>query len=131
MGNAAGHAVDFTGTGAGVGTGSNYSACVRTFTGHQNQKNFVGMSVTPTGHVACGSEDNAVYLYARCVPTPIARQSLAVPAFQRGGGGGGGGQVTNDKPGLFVSSVAWSPDGCQMIAANSCGAVKIMEIDSN
>ena len=33
-----------------------------------------------------------------------------------------------DKPGLFVSSVTWSPSGRMLVAANSCGAVKIMEL---
>jgi WD40 repeat protein len=50
--------------GSTPGSGGN-SACIRTFTGHQNQKNFVGMSVAPDGHIACGSEDNTVCLYAR------------------------------------------------------------------
>jgi protein suppressor of PHYA-105 1 len=31
---------------------------------------------------------------------------------------------------LFVSSVTWSPDGRRLIAANSCGAVKVLEIDN-
>jgi hypothetical protein len=61
----------------------------------------------------------------RCVPTPIAKQSLSVTAMfnnmdggggSGGGGGGGGGgagmpAAGGERPGLFVSSVAWSPDG--------------------
>lgn len=31
-----------------------------TFTGHVNEKNFVGLSVTSDGYVACGSENNQV-----------------------------------------------------------------------
>jgi WD40 repeat protein len=30
-----------------------------TFTGHRNQRNFVGLSVSPDGHILCGSEDNS------------------------------------------------------------------------
>ena len=98
-------------------------ACVRTFAGHVNAKNFVGLDVAADGHVACGSEDNTVCLYARCVPTPIAKQSLAVTAA----GVSGGEAAPGEKPGLFVSSVAWSPDSRRVLAANSCGAVKILE----
>ena len=32
------------------------------FTGHQNEKNFVGLS-TDGEYIACGSEDNSLYLY--------------------------------------------------------------------
>lgn len=30
-----------------------------TYTGHRNQRNFVGLSVSPDGHILCGSEDNS------------------------------------------------------------------------
>ena len=32
------------------------------FTGHQNEKNFVGLA-TDGEYIACGSEDNSLYLY--------------------------------------------------------------------
>ena len=32
------------------------------------------------------------------------------------------------KPGLFVSAVAWSPTGDRILAANSCGAVKVLQL---
>ena len=38
------------------------------------------------------------------------------------------GNAEGDKPGLFVSSVRWAPVGGMLVAANSCGAVKIMEM---
>ena len=34
-----------------------------TFTGHQNERNFVGLSISPSGFIACGSENNRVYCY--------------------------------------------------------------------
>jgi hypothetical protein len=29
---------------------------------------------------------------------------------------------------LFVSAVAWSPAGDRILAANSCGAVKVLQL---
>ena len=124
---------------AGDKSGDGNPACLRTFRGHVNRKNFVGMSASSAGHIAVGSEDNTVCVYAKAVPAPIARHSLAVTAaFSNHGAGAGGAQSTTaaagggsgdgDKPGLFVSSVTWSPSGRMLVAANSCGAVKIMEL---
>ncbi|KAH9308787.1 hypothetical protein KI387_036698, partial [Taxus chinensis] len=39
-------------------SGGSNSACTLTFTGHSNEKNFVGLSVTE-GYIACGSETNS------------------------------------------------------------------------
>ena len=112
------------------GEGAN-PACLRTFTGHVNRKNFVGMSVSADGHIAVGSEDNSVCVYTKAVPKPVARQSLAVTAAFSNQGAGPVPPVAaaeSDKPGLFVSSVTWAPVGGMLVAANSCGAVKIMEM---
>ena len=46
--------------------------CLRTYTGHVNEKNFVGLSVTSDGRIACGSEDNTVRMYAKFAPLPVA-----------------------------------------------------------
>lgn len=37
--------------------------CSNTFSGHYNERNFVGLSVHPDGYIACGSENNTVYCY--------------------------------------------------------------------
>lgn len=52
---------------------------VRTFTGHKNQRNFVGMSVHDD-FVACGSETSEVYVYFKVTgrhPDPTATSPLA------------------------------------------------------
>ena len=49
-----------------------YNKCA----GHLNERNFVGMSVTSDGYIACGSEDNAIYTYYRTLPMPLARPRL-------------------------------------------------------
>ena len=42
-----------------------------------NERNFVGLSVTPDGYIACGSEDNSVYTYFATLPTPLARHRFS------------------------------------------------------
>ena len=109
--------------------------CVRTFRGHVNRRNFIGLDVSRGGRIACGSEDNTVRLFSKSVPSPIATQSLAVTAaFSDGYGTVGGADgygpesAAEPKPGLFVSAVAWSPAGDRILAANSCGAVKVLQL---
>jgi len=113
--------------------------CVRTFAGHVNRRNFVGLDVAHgSGRIACGSEDNTVRLFSKSVPSPVATQSLAVTAAfgdgygtgtgASGGHGGGHGAAADAKPGLFVSALAWSPSGDRILAANSCGAVKVLQL---
>ena len=45
--------------------------------GHVNERNFVGLSVTADGYLACGSEDNAVYAYHAGLPAPLAHHRFA------------------------------------------------------
>lgn len=44
--------------------------CSRTFNGHANEKNFVGLSCNDD-YIACGSENNSVFLYYKHVSKPI------------------------------------------------------------
>jgi E3 ubiquitin-protein ligase RFWD2 len=46
------------------------SSVQRTFQGHQNEKNFVGLS-TSEEYIACGSENNAVYVYYKEMGIPM------------------------------------------------------------
>jgi len=39
---------------------------VRTFRGHKNEKNFVGLSVN-NEYIACGSETNEVFVYHKVI----------------------------------------------------------------
>ena len=44
-------------------------ACSMTYTGHLNERNFVGLSVTAEGYIACGSENNTAFCYYKvCAP---------------------------------------------------------------
>ena len=44
--------------------------------GHMNERNFVGLSATADGYIACGSEDNAVYTYYKTLPMPLASHAF-------------------------------------------------------
>lgn len=76
--------------------------------GHSNGRNFVGLSASKD-FFACGSEDNAVYVY---------HKGLAGPVVRYGFGSGGG----------FVSTVAWKPDSPWLVAATNTGNVEIVEL---
>ncbi|GAX77117.1 hypothetical protein CEUSTIGMA_g4563.t1 [Chlamydomonas eustigma] len=52
------------------------TACVRTFTGHVNERNFVGLS-TCGDMIACGSESNEVHLYHKAVAGSLGSYSFS------------------------------------------------------
>ncbi|PXF44200.1 E3 ubiquitin-protein ligase COP1 [Gracilariopsis chorda] len=96
----------------------------RNFTGHKNDRNFVGLSVTPD-YIACGSEENTVYCYYKAIPRPFAtyRFSSVDPLT--------GKEMQGDDYSQFVSSVCWCPrDPTKLIAANSLGNVKVLSLES-
>jgi len=43
---------------------------LQTYSGHVNHKNFVGLDAGFRGYIACGSEDNHIYVYRGSVPVP-------------------------------------------------------------
>lgn len=99
------------------------TACVRTYTGHTNEKNFVGLSANADGYIACGSEDNVVHLYAKHSSVPVSSYSFSdkpAPVTQH----------RRDKAG-FISSVVWSPDSKHLLAANSKGHLKILALSKS
>ncbi|KAK9844035.1 hypothetical protein WJX81_002531 [Elliptochloris bilobata] len=89
----------------------------RTFSGHTNEKNFVGLSVDQD-FIACGSETNEVFVYYRAMSKPVARRHFGAPAA---GGAEGG---------LFISAVCWKPRSRTLLAATSLGVVKVMQLTS-
>lgn len=56
---------------------TNDPSCLRTFKGHMNEKNFVGLTANEN-YIACGSENNSLYVYYK----GIDRQMLAY-CFER------------------------------------------------
>ncbi|CAH1453608.1 unnamed protein product [Lactuca virosa] len=95
-------------------------ACIMTFKGHTNEKNFVGLSVAD-GYIACGSETNEVFAYYRSLPMPIT-------AHKFGSIDPVSGKETDHANNQFVSSVCWRQKSDMVIAANSSGCLKLLQM---
>ncbi|KAI3449247.1 hypothetical protein Pfo_005912 [Paulownia fortunei] len=96
------------------------NACSLTFTGHTNEKNFVGLAVLD-GYIACGSETNEVYAYYRSLPMPITSHKFGcIDPIS--------GDEISDGNGHFVSSVCWRKKYQMIVAANSSGSIKILRM---
>lgn len=96
------------------------SACSLTLSGHTNEKNFVGLSVAD-GYIACGSETNEVFAYYRSLPMPITSHKFgSINSIS--------GKETDDDNGQFVSSVCWRGKSEMVVAANSSGCIKVLQM---
>ena len=97
---------------------------VRTFRGHCNDKNFIGLA-TDGEYIACGSENNSLYFYYKMMITPVFKYG-----FEMDLDGITDDQldVPEDKRGGFVSAVCWRPHSKNWIAANSQGLMKVLEL---
>ncbi|RKO87985.1 WD40-repeat-containing domain protein, partial [Blyttiomyces helicus] len=104
---------------------SGTSQCRRSFEGHTNEKNFVGLSVSGDGEfIACGSETNEMFVYYSCLSRP-----LITHPFGNSLDSVSGEELPDEDPGQFVSSVCWmhhTPN--VIITANSQGRIKVMEM---
>lgn len=95
-------------------------ACHLTYSGHTNKKHFVGLSVCD-GYIACGSESNEVFTYYKSLPMPITSFKLSSikPTSQHD---------MREDDGLFVSSVCWRSKSNTVLAANSSGSVRLLQL---
>jgi E3 ubiquitin-protein ligase RFWD2 len=76
--------------------------------GHVNERHFVGLS-SNGDFFACGSEDNAVYVYHKGLSGPVVRHGL-------------------DSVGSFASSICWKPNANALVAANNIGTLEVVEL---
>ncbi|CAH1448232.1 unnamed protein product [Lactuca virosa] len=89
---------------------------LRTFRGHTNEKNFVGLTVS-NDYIACGSETNEVFVYHKDISRPAAWHRFSSETNEGGG----------DDPGsYFISAVCWKTDSPTMLTANSQGTIKVL-----
>ncbi|KAM0049026.1 putative transcription factor WD40-like family [Helianthus debilis subsp. tardiflorus] len=87
---------------------------LRTFRGHVNEKNFVGLTVN-SEYIACGSETNEVFVYHKAISRPAACHGFNSDANE------------GEEPGsYFTSAVCWKNDSPTMITANSRGTIKVL-----
>lgn len=102
-----------------IDTGSSF--CKRIYSGHMNEKNFVGMDIDPTGkYLACGSENNNVFIYYKDVAKPLFTEPFSPNIL---------GYPKND-PAMFVSSICWARKTPNVfIAANSGGHVRLLRVE--
>ncbi|KAJ2458974.1 hypothetical protein GGF42_001744 [Coemansia sp. RSA 2424] len=96
--------------------------CVRTFSGHTNEKNFVGLTTLGSEWIACGSENNTMYSYYRNLSHPAVTHKFGNcnPVT--------GVEQPEDDPSLFVSAVCWKSKTNTLLSANSQGIIKVLEL---
>lgn len=92
---------------------------LQSFTGHMNVKNFVGLSVSD-GYIATGSETNEVFIYHKAFPMPALSFKFDDTDLLSGHEMGDTSQ--------FISSVCWRGQSSTLVAANSRGNIKILEM---
>ncbi|KAF5746115.1 photoregulatory zinc-finger protein COP1 [Tripterygium wilfordii] len=89
---------------------------VRTFRGHSNEKNFVGLTVN-SDYIACGSETNEVYVYHKEICKPVTWHRFGSPNTD---------DTDEDAGSYFISAVCWKNDSPTMLTANSQGTIKVL-----
>lgn len=94
--------------------------CSRIFSGHVNEKNFVGFSVCGD-MISCGSETNTVFAYHRDLSKPVSTYRFA-PLCPRSGI-----EIESDTP-TFISSLCWKKGTSRLLAGNSSGIIKLLEL---
>ncbi|PON68018.1 Coatomer alpha subunit [Parasponia andersonii] len=92
---------------------------VQSFTGHTNVKNFVGLSVFD-GYIATGSETNEVFIYHKAFPMPAL-------SFKFNNSDPLSGHEM-DEASQFISSVCWRGQSNTLVAANSTGNIKLLDM---
>ncbi|KAK4487212.1 hypothetical protein RD792_006532 [Penstemon davidsonii] len=95
----------------------------QSFTGHLNVKNFVGLFVSE-GYIATGSETNErrvttqAFVYHNSLPMPALSYKFSDPLS--------GDEV--DDSSQFISSVCWRGQSSTLVAANSMGNIKLLDM---
>lgn len=84
----------------------------RTFSGHINVRNFVGME-TSGDYIACGSETSQVHIFCKYLSHPILSHTLT-PARMP------------PSSSYFTLTTAWKPNSTHVVASLSTGSCHIL-----
>ncbi|XP_071744556.1 E3 ubiquitin-protein ligase COP1 isoform X1 [Lepeophtheirus salmonis] len=99
----------------------NRSDCMRSFTGHTNEKNFVGLA-TDGEYITCGSENNDLHVYYKGLPKSLFSFKFdSVKTFLDRNN-------REDNANEFVSAVCWRQGTNVVLCANSQGVIKVLEL---
>lgn len=95
--------------------------CLRSFLGHINEKNFVGLA-TDGDYIGCGSENNSLFIYYKGLGKKLFSYKFetieGVLEPER----------REDDMNEFVSAVCWKQNSNVVVAANSRGMINILEL---
>ncbi|GAB2298935.1 coatomer subunit alpha [Dionaea muscipula] len=91
---------------------------LRTYRGHSNVKNFVGLTVN-RDYIACGSETNEVFVYHKAISRPAAMHRFSSLESD---------EIDDNTAPCFISAVCWKNDSLTMLAANSQGTIKVLAL---
>ena len=95
-----------------------------------NEKNFLGLSLRTDGYIACGSEENAVYVYYKAIATPMLALKFGEPDTSNGPSWSSADRCQyDDEAGTFVSSVCWKQGTDILMVANSMGNLRVLELE--
>lgn len=99
----------------------NKTHCLRSFLGHVNEKNFVGLA-TNGDYVASGSENNSLFIYYKGFNKKMlhVRFDAGRSVLEK--------TKKDEELSEFVSAVCWRQGTNIVVAANSQGIIKIMEL---
>ncbi|XP_071922301.1 E3 ubiquitin-protein ligase COP1 isoform X3 [Coffea arabica] len=107
--------VDFSRTEPSMLVSGSDDCKLRTFRGHTNEKNFVGLTVN-SEYIACGSETNEVFVYHKAISKPAAWHKFGSDVQD----------ADEDAGSYFISAVCWKSDSPTMLTANSQGTIKVL-----
>lgn len=95
--------------------------CAQSFKGHINEKNFVGLA-TDGDFISCGSENNSLYVYYKSLASQVLtfRFDANKSILEK--------DKREDDSNEFVSAVCWRVGSNVLIAANSQGNIKVLEL---
>lgn len=107
-----------------------HDGCVRSYVGHVNDKNFVGLA-TDGDFIACGSENNALYIYYKGLQRKLFTFKFepSMPILSTSSAGEEDkNRQRDDDVNEFVSAVCWRQTSNIIMAANSQGIIKVLEL---